>query len=377
MLLPEPITLVVPELGTDVGGITDGDFFQINDGVNPEVLFEFNEAGGNTAGIEITLPAGPTPENEPDKQIFLDGIAASIRTAIQDQVDLGLLDVDVAGSGVNVVVGAEPGATASTVATGLEQLPRTLALRVPTQGVTALGGIVDGDTFQIDVGGGPVTFEFDTGNGIATPLNQMVSVVDGETAADTAIAIKDAIDNSGLGLNPSIEDDGLSIYLNLPLDGSASVEQGQLSLVGLSRPALTKRESSSHQQTAHQPLWCSKSTVLTNATVLVLKSIQVGDGVAPNIPIDVTRAITGDEFAALVANGIQDSTCCRLESCRCGSVNGGILQIGGEEGLGLTVDANSMEVMGFHRSVVLPLLKLGLVEFAAGGWCWNRCGTRF
>ena len=351
LLLPEPITLVVPELGTDVGGITDGDFFQINDGVNPEVLFEFNEAGGNTlpGAIEITLPAGPTPENEPDKQIFLDGIAASIRTAIQDQVDSGLLDVDVAGSGVNVVVGAEPGATASTVATGLEQLPRTLALRVPTQGVTALGGIVDGDTFQIDVGGGPVTFEFDTGNGIATPLNQMVSVVDGETAADTAIAIKDAIDNSGLGLNPSIEDDGLSIYLNLPLDGSASVEQGQLSLVGLSRPALDEeRIVFTPADGTSAPVVFEINRTDERNSLGVEINPGIGDGVtAPNIPIDVTRATTGDEFAALVANGIQGlNPVAGLNPADVEVINGGILQIGGEEGLGLAVDANSMEVTG-------------------------------
>ena len=351
LLLPEPITLVVPEVGTDIGGITDGDFFQINDGVNPEILFEFNEAGGNTlpGAIEITLPAGPTPENEPDKQIYLDGIAASIRTAIQGQVDSGLLDVDVAGSGVNVVVGAEPGATASTVATGLEQLPRTLALRVPTQGVTALGGIVDGDTFQIDVGGGPVTFEFDTGNGIATPLNQMVSVVDGETAADTAIAIKDAIDNSGLGLNPSIEDDGLSIYLNLPLDGSASVEQGQLSLVGLSRPALDEeRIVFTPADGTSAPVVFEINRTDERDSLGVEINPGIGDGVtAPNIPIDVTRATTGDEFAALVANGIQGlNPVAGLNPADVEVINGGILQIGGEEGLGLAVDANSMEVTG-------------------------------
>ena len=351
LLLPEPITLVVPEVGTSIGGITDGDFFQLNDGVNPAVVFEFNDPGDSTlpGAVPIELPATPTPENEVDKQIFLEGIAASIRAAVQNEVDNGLLDLDVAGDGVRVVLGAEPGATASTVATGLQQLPRTLALRVPTQGVTALGGIVDGDTFQVDTGGGPVTFEFDTGNGIASPLNQMVSVVDGETAADTAIAIKNAIDNAGIGLNPSIEDDGLSVYLNLPLDGAASVEQGQLALVGLSRPALDEEK-----------IVITPSDGVSDAVVFEINRTDerdslgveinpgVGDGVtAPNIPIDLTRATTGDEFAALVANGIQGlNPIAGLNPADVEVINGGALQIGGEEGLGLAVDANSMEVIG-------------------------------
>ncbi|HBV63757.1 MAG TPA: peptidase, partial [Rhodopirellula sp.] len=128
LLLPEPITLVVPQVGTDIGGVTDGDFFQLNDGVNPAVVFEFNDPGDTTlpGAVPIDLPGTPTPEDEGDKQIFLEGIAASIRAAIQNEVDNGLLDLDVAGEGVRVVLGAEPGATASTENTGMQQLPRTL-----------------------------------------------------------------------------------------------------------------------------------------------------------------------------------------------------------------------------------------------------------
>ncbi len=351
LLLPEPITLVVPQTGTDIGGVTDGDFFQLNDGVNPAVVFEFNDPGDTTlpGSVPIDLPGTPTPENETDKQIFLEGIAASIRAAIQNEVDNGLLDLDVAGDGVRVVLGAEPGATASTENTGMQQLPRTLALRVPTQGVNALGGIVDGDTFQIDSGGGPVTFEFDTGNGIASPLNQMVSVVDGQTAVDTAIAIKAAIDNAGIGLNSSIEDDGLSVYMNLPLDGTASVEQGQLALVGLSRPALDEEK-----------IVITPSDGVSDLVVFEINRTDerdglgneinpgVGDGVtAPNIAIDLNRATTGDDFAALVANAIQGlSPVAGLDPAMVEVIDGGVLQVGGEEGLGLAVDANSMEVTG-------------------------------
>ena len=351
LLLPEPITLVVPQAGTDIGGVTDGDFFQLNDGVNPALVFEFNDPGDSTlpGAVPIELPATSTPENEADKQVFLEGIAASIRAAIQNEVDNGLLDLDVAGDGVRIVLGAEPGATASTENTGMQQLPRTLALRVPTQGVNALGGIVDGDTFQIDSGGGPVTFEFDTGNGIASPLNQMVSVVDGDTAVNTAIAIKTAIDNAGMGLNSSIEDDGLSVYLNLPLDGAASVEQGQLALVGLSRPALDEEE-----------IIITPSDGISDPVIFEINRTDerdglgneinpgIGDGVtAPNIAIDLNRATTGDDFAALVANAIQGlNPVAGLNPAEVEVISGGVLQVGGEEGLGLAVEANSIEVTG-------------------------------
>ena len=79
-----------------------------------------------------------------------------------------------------------------------------------------------------------VTFEFDTGNGLNATTNVPVLVAN-LNASEIAIAIRDAVAGSGLGLNPSLSVDGLSVYLNLPPEGSAVVPQGQLSVVGLSR----------------------------------------------------------------------------------------------------------------------------------------------
>ena len=351
LLLPEPITLVVPEAGTNVGGVADGDFFQVNDGVNPVLIFEFNFPGDTTlpGTIPIELPSDQTPVNSNDLEVFLEGIATSIGNAIDAQVTNGVLDMDVAVDGVRVVLGAEPGATVSTAATGLEQLPRTLALRVPSQGVDALVGIVDGDTFTIDNGNGPVIFEFDTGNGVASPLNETVAVAAGASGVDVAIAINNALGNSNLGLNSSIEGDGLSIYLNLPLDGSANADQGKLSVVGLSRPALDEEE-----------IVFLPSDGISESVILEINRTDerdafgmpinpgVGDGVTgSNVPINVTRGTTGDDFAALIANAIQGlNTLEGLNAADVEVIEGGILQIGGEEGLGISVTANSIELTG-------------------------------
>ncbi|MGI9467590.1 MAG: tandem-95 repeat protein [Rubripirellula sp.] len=359
LLLPEPITLVVPETGTNLGGISDGEFFRINDGVNPVLTFQFTSPGGTTLPdtIPIELPVAATPVNPNDLQGFLEDIAESIGLAIQNEVDNENLDVGVEGSGgsktvvvegVRVVLGAEPGAIVSTEDTGLEQLPRTLALRVPSPGVNPLFGIVDGDTFEVDNGNGPVIFEFDTGNGVASTFNETVSVAAGATAADVAVAIRTALENSNLGVNPTIEGDGLSVYLDLSLDGSARVAQGQLSVVGLSRPALDEE----------QIVILPADGVSTPVILEINRTDERdgfgdligpgGDGVtAPNVPINVTRGTTGNDFAALVANALQGlSTIDGLNQADIEVIDGGILQVGGEEGLGISVSANSIEVTG-------------------------------
>ncbi len=57
LFLPEAATLIVPEVGTDVGGLRDGDIFQISDGVNPATVFEFDTDGVLLPGSRrISLP---------------------------------------------------------------------------------------------------------------------------------------------------------------------------------------------------------------------------------------------------------------------------------------------------------------------------------
>lgn len=57
LLLPEAPTLIVPSVGTEAGGLRDGDIFQISDGVNEPTVFEFDADGVLLPGSRrISLP---------------------------------------------------------------------------------------------------------------------------------------------------------------------------------------------------------------------------------------------------------------------------------------------------------------------------------
>ncbi|TWU03779.1 hypothetical protein Pla100_07090 [Neorhodopirellula pilleata] len=258
--LPEPLTLVVPELGTDVGGIRDGDIFQVANGTNNPVVFEFDVDGVRLPGsIPITLPSGPTPIDAMDKDDFLRGIAESIREALisprTDSLGNQLpapfdFDVKVVREpelpgdnsepdpvvSYRVVLGAEPGTTVNTSAGGLQQLARTLALSVPTVGGGA-GGIQDGETFTISDGSITRTFEFDADDTMNDPNAiriEVASLLVTRSGLEIADSIAQAIIDSPLSLTPSVN--GTFVALNLPANGVVTTSPGQTRVVGLSRP---------------------------------------------------------------------------------------------------------------------------------------------
>ncbi|MCM2374200.1 dockerin type I domain-containing protein [Aporhodopirellula aestuarii] len=57
LFLPETPTLIVPTVGTEVGGLSDGDIFLISDGINDAVVFEFDNDGVLLPGSRrVSLP---------------------------------------------------------------------------------------------------------------------------------------------------------------------------------------------------------------------------------------------------------------------------------------------------------------------------------
>ncbi len=346
LLVPEPITLVAPRVGTNAGGLNDGDIFQIDDGENPVVVFEFNSDAATLPGtVEVTLPSRPTPTNDADLEIFLNEIAGNVAAAIQSQVNQGLLNVDARVLGDRVVVGAEPGTVAVTSGSGLQQLSRTLALQVPADGVNPLTGIRDGDTFIVGNGNATITFEFDTGTpvGLNTATNVAVPVLDTDPADVVALKLQAAIAASPLGLNPQI--DGNNVYLNLPVDGTANVPAGQLRLVGLARTAndgdtivITPNEGLGQQVTLE-----INRTDEPDPTGGPARDDGVID---PNVPININRTTTADELSALIANLLQGSSIAGLNPNDVQTIPGGLLAVGGEQGLGFAVTGTSLEVTG-------------------------------
>ncbi|WP_231615288.1 tandem-95 repeat protein [Novipirellula artificiosorum] len=345
LAVPETISLTVPFEGTNEGGIRDGAIFQLSDGKNPTNVFEFNLPGDAKlpGSVQILIPAGPTPVEPDELDAFLTTIAQNTQNAIDSQVAAGKLDVDTRLDGYTVIVGAETGATVNTRGSGLVQDIRTLALRVPAAGA-GFGGVVDGDSFTINDGTETVTFEFDNAGGLNDPTNQAISISGNPTASQLALLIQQSIANR-MRLDPLLY--GNTVYLNLPVEGSAIVPTGQLSLVGLSRtPAdgdlltLTPNDGSA-------PVVVEINR--TDEPDDVLGGTK-DDGVTTgHTAINITRLTTALELGQAIANTItsdQIGTIAGLNKNAVSVDESGLVSIGGMAGLGLNTTGVALEVTG-------------------------------
>ncbi|NND99399.1 MAG: peptidase, partial [Pirellulaceae bacterium] len=344
LLVPEPITLIIPREGTNSGGVRDGDIFQIDDGVNPIVVFEYNSDTAKLPNtVAVPLPNTPTPLDPDAIDPFLNQIALDTQAAIQAQVDAGNLNLDLDVVDNRVIIGAEPGTTARTSGSGLLQAARTIGLDVPAAGSDPINGVRNGETFVVSNGVTSITFEFNDASAAVTPGNTPVDIsgVGTLTTNEVAIAIVQAVSASPLGIDPQII--GSTVYLNLPTSGSASVTGGQLTVVGVSR---TPTDGDTVVVTPDDGT-ASLVFEVNRTDEPDALGVPMDDGVAPgNIAINIDRLTTADEFAALVANAIQSEVISGLSPNDIQVVSGGLLTIGGEQGLGLAVTGTSLEVVG-------------------------------
>lgn len=362
--LPETISLIVPQVGTNFGGVSDGDIFQINDGVNPVVVFELDSDGARLPNsVVVALPSERPPTDPAALRVFLNGIALNIQAAIDAEVAAGRLNVETKVDPLNdangdpitdpnndpfrVVIGAEPGTTATTSGSGLLQDVRTLALRVPEAG-SAFGGVVDGDTFVVNDGTQAITFEFDIAGGLVDPANVVVPIASDLTSNQVAVAIQQAILASSLRLNARVNAD--SVYLNLPINGSANVPFGQLTLVGLSRTPTDGDLITFSPNNGSDPISIEINRTDEPSAVL---GTTIDDGVTvPNIPVNITRLTTADELAAKIVAAIKSTKVngvdriVGLDTDQVTVIDGSQVSIGGEQGLGVGVTGTSLEVVG-------------------------------
>ncbi|MEO1528096.1 MAG: tandem-95 repeat protein [Planctomycetota bacterium] len=348
--MPEPITLEVPAVGTNQGGLSDGGVFSINDGVNPVVIFEF-DSDGTTVGTPVELPSGPTPVDEDELEAFLTTIANNIATAVQGVVDDPNvdLDVDVRVVGTSVIIGSEQGTRADTSTSGLGAAARTLGLQVPSSGA-GVGGVAVGNTFQVSDGINDEQFQFVDANTTTTvpgsvPIDITPPLGVGQeplNADEVAVAIQTAIIQSSLNLSPLII--GQTVYLNLPDAGLVSVPPGQFL-----RPVSVSRVPVDGEQIVFTPNDDADQVVfeLNRTDERQIDGTVLDDGVDPNnIPINLSRTTTGEELAGLVANAIRIPTIAGLSPNEVSVVPGALLTVGGEAGLGLAVSGESLQVIG-------------------------------
>ncbi len=336
--LPEALTLQVPIAGTEVGGLADGDTFVIRDATasNVPVIFEFDRDGTTLPGVvPITLPTGDTPIDVAARDLFLADIATRIAAAI-NAVPITQLDVRATAVGSQVVIGSEAGTVVDATRSGLTQVTRTLGISAPDAG-TNIGGVTDGQTFTINDGNESLTFEIDlAGTPGVTAGNQAVALAANLSGVEVALAISRAIQQSSLRLTPVVT--GTVVYLNLPLSGTASVSNGQLTLVGISR---TPQDG--------DLLTFTPSTGGTPVSVEINRSDVDNLVTQGNARVDITRNTTADQLAALLATRLSTLpvTVAGLDPNAIRAVAGGQVAVGGSAGLKLDTSAgSSIEVVG-------------------------------
>ncbi len=136
----------------------------------------------------------------------------------------------------------------------------------------------------------------------------------------------------GVGISPTIADDGRTVYLNLPQNGSATVPSGRLAVVGLSR---TLADGDTIVITG------------TDGTDVTFEIDTAGDGTElTNVSIVVARDETASEIASKIADAIGAQTIPGLNPNDLSVVAGGLLSIGGQSGLLISVAGDSLEVVG-------------------------------
>lgn len=325
--LPETLAVTVPAVGTGTGGIADGTRFSLTGVTGNPVFFEFDRDG-------VTLPGSRVVAFQLGDSSGV--IATKIYQAVRDAVSDGLLDVSPVLSGNTVVVGAEAGTVLDASRTALVSAVRTLALSLPNA-VGGPGGVADGDLLVISDGHSTVQFELDSDdnfNSLHTPIS-----IGGITQVDQLrIAIIEAIESSPLGLQPFQV--GNHIFLDLPVDGSASAS-GAISIVGVAR---TPADGSTITFT--QPDGQAIRLVLDRTDLSA--DLPEGDRV-----IAISRQMTGDALAALVAEAIRSETIDGLDATAVHASRGGQIAIGGQAaslttpGLGMVLDDQStLQIVG-------------------------------
>ena len=270
--VPQGLTLQIPLAGGAFGGIVDGERFSLTIG-STTTTFEFDRNNNVLAGnLPIAYQLGAT------QQEIQNAMVAAINAA-----GLSGITPTVLAPG-EIFIGAESGVQLNTSNSTLAQPNGTLALRIPANGPR--GGVLDGHTFTLSDGRQTRTFEYDT-DGTVASANLAIDFSQAFTAADIATLTQAAIADSSLNFNPTVIG-GTLIHLGMGPSGSASIDNSQLTLVGVSR-TLADGE---------------RFTITGNgktATFEITRDATVGAG---NIPIAVspndTQSVTADRIVAAI-----------------------------------------------------------------------------
>ena len=234
--------------GSLMGGVTDGEFFTVNDGTTL-ITYEFDSGNGTSqqdaVGISITL--GDTYEEIADLIVS----AITTNSAGLTPVHFGEGRIHIGGGRVHVV----DMSNSNLILSGSPGVEPEFGIRVPTVAGDPQG-FVDGMTFTLGHGVNlPVVFEFDDDDS-AVLGRQVIEFTSSSTTDDIANAIVTAIANVGLGLNPSHDGSGFITLVNatashfFSVDTSPLLQLGQPGVPGAVPIVFTPDESFTAQQMA-------------------------------------------------------------------------------------------------------------------------------
>lgn len=270
--VPQGLTLNIPLAGGAFGGIADGDRFSLTIG-STTTTFEFDRNGNVLAGNRrIDFVQGAT------QQAIANAVIAAIQAA-------GLAVTPIELSPGRIFLGAEAGVQLNTTFSAIDQPATTLGFRIPASGPR--GGILEGHTFTINDGRSTLTFEYDT-DGLVGAGRVAVNFASAVTAADIAVVTQQAIAGSGLNVAPKVVS-GTLLYLGLGANGSATVNNSQLALVGVAR-SLADGE---------------KFTITGNGKTVTFELTRDATVAAGNVPISVSITETQDVIANRIVAAIQ------------------------------------------------------------------------
>ncbi len=270
--VPQGLTLQVPLAGGAFGGIADGDRFSLTIG-GTTTTFEFDNNGNILVGSRrIGFVQGAS------QQAIVDVLIAQIQAA-------GLANVTPIQQGPGkIFIGAEAGVQLNTNFSTLSQPNSTLALAIPAAGPR--GGILETNTFTLSDGRTIRTFEYDTDGSVAAG-NVPVDFATAVTAQDVAISTRNAIASSGLNLNPTVVG-GTLIHLGLGPNGAASINNSQLTVVGVAR-TLADGE---------------KFTITGNGKTVTFELTRDASVAAGNVAISVSPTDSQNAIADRIVNAI-------------------------------------------------------------------------
>ena len=235
--------------GSLTGGVTDGEFFTVDDGVNL-AIYEFDSGNGTSqdGAVAISITAGDTYEEIADFMVT----AITSGSSGLSPVHFGEGRIHIGGGRVHTV----DMTNTNLILTGSPGVEPEFGIRVPAvAGVPQ--GFADGQIFSIGDGVNlPVVFEFDDDEN-AVPGRQVIEFdVANSTLDDIANLIVTAIANVGLGLNPSHDGDGFITLVNastahfLDVSSSPLLQLGQPGVPGAVPIVFIPDESFTAQQMA-------------------------------------------------------------------------------------------------------------------------------